>query len=241
MRWSRLGLILLLIFDVWYRGHTFGPPLRDRLGITLWPAAVGASEPLDCDEAAYAYIGHRILRGDVMYRDLTENKPPLGYWLYTLAVAVGGYSELAVRLLPLPFVLTSIALVWWIGLRLGGRAAAFLAGGVYIVLSTDPYLFGNGSNLEHFMNCFAIGSLALLIFGWDARTDGISWLPASAWGPLRSSSRSASRPSSSSYPPSSGEPGHESRHGEAKLCAAWSTSVHSDSAWPQSWRLPRRS
>ena len=38
--------------------------------------AVGASEPLDCDEAAYAYIGHRILRGDVMYRDLTENKPP---------------------------------------------------------------------------------------------------------------------------------------------------------------------
>ena len=170
MRWSRLGLILLLIFDVWYRGHTFGPPLRETLGIALWPAAVGASEPLDCDEAAYAYIGHRILRGDVMYRDLTENKPPLGYWIYTLAVAVGGYNELAIRLLPLPFVLTSIALVWWIGLRLGGRAAAFLAGGIYIVLSTDPYLFGNGSNLEHFMNCFAIGSLALLIFGRE-RTD----------------------------------------------------------------------
>ena len=37
-----------------------------------------------------------------MYRDLTENKPPLGYWLYALGVALGGYNELAIRLLPDP-------------------------------------------------------------------------------------------------------------------------------------------
>ena len=75
---------------------------RDAIGIDLWPASAGASEPLDCDEAAYAYIGHRILRGDVMYLDLTENKPPLGYWLYTLTVALGGYHELAIRVMPIP-------------------------------------------------------------------------------------------------------------------------------------------
>ena len=124
MRWSRLVLILLLCFDVWYRGHTFGPTVRDAIGIDLWPASAGASEPLDCDEAAYAYIGHRILRGDVMYRDLTENKPPLGYWLYTLTVALGGYQELAIRVMPIPFVLATIALVWWIALRLGGPGSA---------------------------------------------------------------------------------------------------------------------
>ena len=167
MRWSRLVLILLLVFDVWYRGHTFGPHVRDALGISLWPTAVGASEPLDCDEAAYAYIGHRILRGDVMYRDLTENKPPLGYWLYTLAVALGGYNELAIRVMPIPFVLATIALVWWIALRLGGPGSACLAAGLFVVLSTDPYLFGNGANLEHFINFFAVASLALLIRGWD--------------------------------------------------------------------------
>ena len=61
--------------------------MRDALGVNLWPATVGASEPLDCDEAAYAYIGHRILDGDVLYRDVTENKTPLGYWLYALAVS----------------------------------------------------------------------------------------------------------------------------------------------------------
>ena len=121
MRWSILALFVLLVFNLWYRGHTFGPDVRDALGIPPWPATVGASEPLDCDEAAYAYIGHRILVGDVMYRDLTENKPPLGYWLYALAVAIGGYHELTIRLMPIPFVLATIALVWWIAMRLEGR------------------------------------------------------------------------------------------------------------------------
>jgi hypothetical protein len=55
--------------------------------------SAGESEPLDCDEAAYAYIGHRILQGGVMYRDLTENKPPLGYWLFTIVVAIDGIGN----------------------------------------------------------------------------------------------------------------------------------------------------
>jgi 4-amino-4-deoxy-L-arabinose transferase-like glycosyltransferase len=167
MHWSRLVLILLLCFDVWYRGHTFGPTVRDAIGIDLWPASAGASEPLDCDEAAYAYIGHRILRGDVMYLDLTENKPPLGYWLYTLTVALGGYHELAIRVMPIPFVLATIVLVWWIALRLAGPGSASVAAAIFVFLSTDPYLFGNGANLEHFINCFAVASLVLLIRGWD--------------------------------------------------------------------------
>ncbi len=103
-----------------------------------------------------------------MYRDLTENKPPLGYWLYALAVALGGYNELAIRVLPIPAVLLTIVLVWWIGSRLAGALAACLAAGLYVLLSTDPYLFGNGSNMEHFMNLFSVASLALLIRGWSS-------------------------------------------------------------------------
>jgi 4-amino-4-deoxy-L-arabinose transferase-like glycosyltransferase len=166
-RWSIVILVVLLVALLWYRAHTFAPTIAAASGLSLWPAAVGASEPLDCDEAAYAYIGHRLLRGDVMYRDLTENKPPLGYWLYALAVMIGGYNELSIRLLPIPAVLLSIALVWWIGWRLAGSLAACLAAGLFALLSTDPYLFGNGSNLEHFMNLFSVASLALLILAWS--------------------------------------------------------------------------
>jgi 4-amino-4-deoxy-L-arabinose transferase-like glycosyltransferase len=167
LRWSRLILITLTLTAIWYRAHTFGPHLRATLGVSLWPMSVGDSEPLDCDEAAYAYIGHRILQGDVMYRDLTENKPPLGYWLYTMAVAIGGYNELAIRVMPIPFILATIGLVWWIALRLGGPGSASLAAGLFVLLSTDPYLFGNGANMEHFINFFAVAALALFMKGWD--------------------------------------------------------------------------
>jgi 4-amino-4-deoxy-L-arabinose transferase-like glycosyltransferase len=167
MRWAGLILVLLMAVDVWYRAHTFGPDVRAATGIDLWPRTIGASEPLDCDEAAYAYMGHRVLRGDVLYRDLTEYKPPLGYWIYTLAVAVGGYNELAIRLMAIPFVLATIAAVWWMALRLGGPVAAGLAAGLYVLLSTDPFLFGNGSNLEHFINLFSVLSLAMIVRGWD--------------------------------------------------------------------------
>ena len=43
MRWSRLVLMLLLCFDVWYRGHTFGPTVRDAIGHRSL-ARVGRSE-----------------------------------------------------------------------------------------------------------------------------------------------------------------------------------------------------
>ncbi|HEV3122320.1 MAG TPA: glycosyltransferase family 39 protein, partial [Isosphaeraceae bacterium] len=162
-RWAILALLAILLFDVWYRAHTFGPLLRARYGLSLWPTTAAEGEPLDCDEAAYAYMGRRMLRSDVLYRDLTENKPPLGYWLYALAVAPAGATELAIRVMPIPFVLATIALLWWIALRLSGPAAACLAAGIYAIASTDPYLFGNGSNLEHFLNFFSTAALACMV------------------------------------------------------------------------------
>ena len=169
-----LGLLTILVLDVWWRCHTIGPTVRDRLGFAPWPVVVGEAEPLDCDEAAYAYIGRRLTHGAVMYRDVSENKPPLGYWLYTLAVAIGGANELTIRLMPIPYVLATIALVWWLGLRLRGPGPACLAAFLYAVLSTDPYLFGNGANMEHFINLFAVASLAAMVRSFEV--PGRRWL-----------------------------------------------------------------
>ncbi|WP_406696695.1 glycosyltransferase family 39 protein [Singulisphaera sp. Ch08] len=166
-RWSVLILAAVLLFNVWLRGHTFGPTLRDQFGLDLWPVSGAEAEPLDCDEAAYAYIGRRIDQGAVMYRDLSENKPPGGYWLYALALAIGGSHELTVRVMPIPIVLATIMLVWWLGLRLRGPGAASLAALIYAVVSTDPYLYGNGANFEHAINLFAIASVACLVAAMD--------------------------------------------------------------------------
>jgi 4-amino-4-deoxy-L-arabinose transferase-like glycosyltransferase len=157
----------ILLFDVWLRGHTFGPTVRDRLGLDLWPVSGTEAEPLDCDEAAYAYIGRRIDQGAVMYRDLTENKPPGGYWLYAVALAIGGSHELTVRVMPIPIILATIVLVWWLGLRLRGPGAACVAAVIYSVVSTDPYLYGNGANFEHAINLFSVASVAFLVAAMD--------------------------------------------------------------------------
>ena len=55
-----------------------------------------------------------------------------------------------------------------------------MAGAIYAILSTDPYIFGNGSNLEHFINFFALASLALR--DGIARVVGGWWVRASVWG-----------------------------------------------------------
>ena len=115
-------------------------------------------------------MGRRMLRGDALYRDLSENKPPLGYWLYELAVGIGGANELTVRLMAMPYVLATASLVWWIGLRLGGGAAACLGALVFVIASADPYVFGNGSNMEHFLNLFSVASLALMLRAADRRS-----------------------------------------------------------------------
>lgn len=156
--WTLLGLIL--VATLWLRGHTFGPTVAESTGLALWPVLEGGSEPLDCDEAAYAYIGRELAEGRVMYRDLTENKPPLGYWLYATAVAVGGANEMTIRLLVVPFVLASLVLVHRIARTLAGPLAGLLAAVAFALMSTDPRLFGNGSNFEHFINFFTLVALA---------------------------------------------------------------------------------
>lgn len=171
-RGNALILLLLLGFACWWRGHTFAPTVRELIGFAPWPVVRGETEPLDCDEAIYAYIGKRLVAGDVMYRDLTENKPPGGYWLYALAVALGGANEFTIRLMPIPLVLATIALIWWLALRLGGPFAAIVAGFAYILLSTDPYLYGNGMQLEQPINVFATAALALVVAAGDRQTRG---------------------------------------------------------------------
>jgi 4-amino-4-deoxy-L-arabinose transferase-like glycosyltransferase len=172
--WAWIALLLTLVLDVWWRGHTFGPSVRDRLnGFAPWPVVGREAEPLDCDEAAYAYMGRRMARGDVLYRDLVENKPPLGYWIYAAAVALGGADEWTVRLMPLPIVLATIALVWGIGLDVAGPGAGCITAFLYAILSTDPYLYGNGSQLELAINLLSVASLWALIRAW--RHPGWLW------------------------------------------------------------------
>ncbi len=116
-------------------------------------------EPLDCDEAAYGYVAHRLIEGDRLYVDVFENKPPLAYAPYAAAIWFGGLTERAIRILPIPFVLVTVCFVWRLALEQSGSVAAAAAAGLYAITSSDPFLFGNGANLEVYMNALLAWSL----------------------------------------------------------------------------------
>lgn len=177
-----LVLCFLLALTLWWRGHTFGPDVKAATGWAPWPVVKGETEPLDCDEAAYAYIGRRVVAGDALYRDLTENKPPGGYALYALAVWIGGANEITIRLLPLPLVLLNVALVWMLARRLAGFAGAITAGLAFILLSTDPYLYGNGAQLEVPINLFATAGLFAMSRALDYTPSRRAWIFAAGLG-----------------------------------------------------------
>lgn len=132
------------------------------------------TEPVDCDEAAYGYVAWRVLKGERLYVDVFENKPPLAYAPFAGAIALGGFGERAVRLLPLPFVLLTLIAVWR-SARLIGRTRGIgaLAAFVYAWAQSDPFVFGNGANLEIYMNA----CLASALWGLFALLAGTMSLP----------------------------------------------------------------
>ncbi|MGL4465347.1 MAG: ArnT family glycosyltransferase, partial [Planctomycetia bacterium] len=133
--------------------------------------------PLDCDEAAYLYIGHRLLQGDRLYVDVFENKPPGCYAVHALAAAVFGYGEAGLRWTSLPFALGTIAALWAAGLRWFGPTAAGAGALALGVAAADPFVYGYSANLEVFVNFFTTVALAVLAF--DAPDGGRkAWLPA---------------------------------------------------------------
>src|SRR6478672_4582372 len=41
------------------------------------------------DSGLFLHVGQRLLHGDVLYRDISDNKPPLVYWLNALGLLLG--------------------------------------------------------------------------------------------------------------------------------------------------------
>jgi hypothetical protein len=152
--WSSLALVLALCATLQLRLHTL-------------------TEPLDCDESAYTYVGHRLLLGDRPYVDVFENKPPLAYAIYSSGVALGGYGERAIRVLPIPFALGTVFFCWLFAQRFAGPVAATCSVALYAVVSSDPFVFANSANLEVFM-CFWL-AVALWATAVAARPGPWQW------------------------------------------------------------------
>ena len=103
---------------------------------------------LEADSGVYAYIGSAILDGQVPYRDVWEQKPPIGFYLDALALAVLGHTPWAIWWLNVTWIaLTTIIFFLTIkkmmGLLSGCVASLFFLSGVM-----TPELFQGGNLME---------------------------------------------------------------------------------------------
>jgi Dolichyl-phosphate-mannose-protein mannosyltransferase len=68
------------------------------------------------DSGIFLHMGQRLLHGDLLYRDISDNKPPLVYWLNALGLFLGHGTPGGVLFLCVVAGLLTFAAVYW-GLR----------------------------------------------------------------------------------------------------------------------------
>jgi hypothetical protein len=121
-------------------------------------------QPAGGDQGLYAYVGERILAGEVPYRDAWDQKPPGIHYTYALLYAV--HPELSI--VPAADLLVAAAtalLLLALGRRLGPPGSGELAA-VLFLLYTNPALARLGgarvrAQCEVFIGLFAAAGLLL--------------------------------------------------------------------------------
>jgi hypothetical protein len=138
---------------------------------------VGLVRPcLSDDEATYCVVGREMLAGHVLYRDIVDHKPPLIYFIYAGAQAIGGPIQ-GMRLLHLLTALVVLSTALLLG-RIArrwpardrhasdqdGDAVAFAAALLYVVFSTTLFdCDALAANCELFMLLPLVASVAIYL------------------------------------------------------------------------------
>jgi hypothetical protein len=95
-------------------------------------------QPMGPDQGLYAYIGERILHGELAYRDAWDQKPPGVHYVYA-GLRLLSKRDVIVPAADLAAAALTAALLWAIGARLAGAAAGGLSATIFLLLS-DPSL-----------------------------------------------------------------------------------------------------
>ena len=126
------------------------------------------AQPMGPDQGLYAYVGERILNGELAYRDAWDQKPPGIHYVYAALRAISS-REVVVPAADLVAAALVAGLLWIIGSRLGGPAAGAAAAAIFLLLS-DPSLARLGgarvrAQCETFIGLAVTGALALTLAG----------------------------------------------------------------------------
>ncbi len=95
------------------------------------------------DEAIYLTIGQQILRGDMLYVDVFDHKPPGIYYLTAASLAVFGHSVAAIKVVLLGWSVATLFALYFLARRLLDDRVAVLSVAIFSLLATPTWLEGD--------------------------------------------------------------------------------------------------
>lgn len=125
-------------------------------------------EPLERDITTYAVIGHEMLAGRTLYRDLWDHKPPAVHVSFALAEKLVGYGPAEVYALGVLSTGLTMLAVFAAARALRGDGAGIVAAAFYTIVSGDLALQANQPNVEAFLNPLLTAAMALLLSSSEA-------------------------------------------------------------------------
>ncbi len=117
-------------------------------GAALLARIVSIVEPLGIDQSLWASAVHGMSRGQALYVDVWEQRPPGIYLTYLAGFSLFGWTEAAVAWLDILAAAVTTVLLWRLGRRLADELTGALAAALFAVLTIPAGLYGYGGFLE---------------------------------------------------------------------------------------------
>ena len=133
-------------------------------------------QPMGADQGLYAYVGERILAGELPYRDAWDQKPPAIHYTYAVMRAVSS-NQGVVPLADLAVAAIVAALLYVLGGTLVGRATGQIAALLFLLLSDPSFWRWGGvavrAQCETFIAALVTSALLVLVKSRsDSRSSG---------------------------------------------------------------------
>ena len=134
-------------------------------------------QPMGADQGLYAYVGERILHGELAYRDAWDQKPPGIHYVYAALRAVSTRDAI-VPAADLVCAAIVAALLWVLGARLGGPAGGAVSAVLFLLLSDPSFARYGGVRIRAQCETFiGVAVTAAVVLGAGRKT---AWKLAAA-------------------------------------------------------------
>ena len=128
---------------------------------------VSIAEPLGIDQSLWASAVRGMSRGQLLYRDVWEQRPPGIYWIYLAGFNLFGWTPAAVAWLDVLAAACVTVLLAALGRSLSGPATGALAAAMYAALTMPAWLYSYGGFLERSV-CETFIAVAVAAAAWSA-------------------------------------------------------------------------